>query len=107
MGLGTGKIGDLLKAARTGTSVKMAAEFLTFRFPFSYLYNSCISFLFCLKVCEYEELEAFFSELHDDWNDLYSNVPIPKLKFSHLFLKTTVEKWPGGCIPTCSDCICN
>ena len=21
------------------------------------------------------------------------------------FLKTTAEKWPGGCIPTCGDCI--
>ena len=25
--------------------------------------------------------------------------------FRVLFLKTTAGKWPGGCIPTCSDCI--
>ena len=25
--------------------------------------------------------------------------------FHVLFLKTTAEKWPGGGIPTCSDCI--
>ena len=36
---------SLITAARTGTSTKTAAEFLTFRFPFSYLYNSCASFL--------------------------------------------------------------
>ena len=27
---------------------------LLIRFPFSCLYNSCVSFSFCLKVCEYE-----------------------------------------------------
>ena len=57
-------IGNL--AVRTGTSTKTAAEFLTFRFPFSCLYNSCISFSFCLKVCEYENLEALFLKLHED-----------------------------------------
>ena len=49
-----------------GASTKTAAEFLTFRFPFSCLYNSCVSFLFCLKVCECEKLEALFLKLHED-----------------------------------------
>ena len=64
----------------------MAAEFLTFRLPFSCLYNSCISFLLCLKVCEYEKLEALFLKLHQDGNDSYSDVHIlyktPELTFS-------------------------
>ena len=34
-------------------------------FP-SCLYNSCVSFLFCLKVCEYEKLEALFLKVHED-----------------------------------------
>ena len=46
--------------------MKTAAEFLTFRFPFSSLYNSYASFSFCLKVCEYENLEALFLKLHED-----------------------------------------
>ena len=54
----------------------MAAEILTFRFPFSCLYNSCVSFSFCLKVCEYENLEALLLKLHEDWNDFYSNVHV-------------------------------
>ena len=41
-------------------STKTAAEFLTFPFPFSCLYNSRVSFSFCLKVCAYEYLEALF-----------------------------------------------
>ena len=49
-----------------GTSTKTAAEFLTFRFPFSCLYNSCVSFSLCLKVCEYENLEALFLKLQED-----------------------------------------
>ena len=54
----------------------MAAEILTFRFPFSCLYNSCVSFSFCLKVCEYENLEALLLKLHEDWNYFYSNVHV-------------------------------
>ena len=53
-------------AAGTGTSTKTAAEFLTFRFPFSCLYNSYVPFSFCLKVCEYKNLEALFLKLHED-----------------------------------------
>ena len=34
----------ILKATRTGTSTKTAAEFLAFRVAFSCLYNSCVSF---------------------------------------------------------------
>ena len=49
-----------------GTSTTTAAEILTFRFPFSSLYNSYVSFTFCLKVCEYENLEALFLKLHED-----------------------------------------
>ena len=45
-------------------STKTAAEFLTFYF--SCLYNSCVSFTFCLKMCEYEKLEALFLKLHED-----------------------------------------
>ena len=45
--------------------MKAAVEFLTFRFPFSCLYKSCVSFSFCLKVCEYENLEALFLKLHE------------------------------------------
>ena len=45
---------------------RLAAEFLAFRFPFSCLYSSCITFSFCLKVCEYENLEAMFLKLHED-----------------------------------------
>ena len=55
-----------IKAVRTGTSTKTAAEFLTFRFPISCLYNLCVSSSFCLKVCEYENLEALFLKLHKD-----------------------------------------
>ena len=47
-------------------STKTAAEFLTFCFPFSCLYNSCVSFLFCPKVCEYENLEALLLKLRED-----------------------------------------
>ena len=49
-----------------GTSTKTATEFLTFRFPFSCLYISCVSFSFCLKVCECENLEALFLKMHED-----------------------------------------
>ena len=48
------------------TSTKTAAELLTFRFPFSCLYNSCVSFLFCLNVYDYKKLEALFLKLHED-----------------------------------------
>ena len=47
-------------------SMKTTAKFLTFRSPFSCLYNWCVSFSFCLKVCEYENLEALFLKLHED-----------------------------------------
>ena len=56
----------VLGSFRTRTSTKTAAEFLAFRFPFSCSYNSCISFSFCLKVWEYEKLEAMFLKLHED-----------------------------------------
>ena len=45
-----------------------------------------MSVSFCMKVCEYENLEALFSKLHEDWNDLYSNVHVlyktQELRFS-------------------------
>ena len=51
---------------------------------------------------------AWALKLHEDLNDSYSNVHVlfktPELKFPR-YLKTTAEKWPGGCIPTLSDCI--
>ena len=63
-------------SSEDGPSTKTAAEFLTCRFPFSCLYNSCVSFLFSLKV---------YIELHKDWNDSYSNVHVlyktPELRF--------------------------
>ena len=59
-------IRELLKAARTGTSTKTAAEILAFHFPFSCFYNLCVSFSFCLRVCEYENLEALLLKLHED-----------------------------------------
>ena len=48
------------------TSTKTANEVLIFRFPFSCMHNSCVSFSFCLKVCGYENLEALFLKLHED-----------------------------------------
>ena len=78
----------------------MAAEFLTFHFSFSYLYNSRVSFLFCLKVCGYEKSEALFLKLHEDWNDAYSIVHVlyktPELRFSH-----SVSKDDGGKVARC------
>ena len=66
-------------------------------------------FLFCMKIFEYEKLDDPFLKLHEYWNDSYSNVHVlDKLEnwgFHVLFLKTTAEKWPGGGIPMCSDCI--
>ena len=59
-------IRDFKQLERERQRRKTAVEFLTFRFPFSCLYNSCVSFSFCLKVCEYENLEALFSKLHED-----------------------------------------
>ena len=46
--------------------MKKAAEFLPFHFLFSCLYNLRVSFSFCLKVCEYENLEVLFLKLHED-----------------------------------------
>ena len=77
------------------TSTKTAAEFLTFRFPFSCLYYSCVSFAFCLKVCEYENLEALFLKLQEDCNDSYSNVHV-LYKTRELRFSRSVSKDDGG-----------
>ena len=51
--------------------------------------------MFCLKVCEYEKLEALFLKLHEDWTDSYLNVHVlyktPELRFSR-----SVSKYDGG-----------
>ena len=47
-------------------STKAAAEFLTFHFPFSCLYISCVTFLFFPKVRGYEKLKALFLKQHKD-----------------------------------------
>ena len=39
-----------------------------------------VSFLFCLKVCEYEKLEALFLKLYEDWNEIYKT---QELRFTH------------------------
>ena len=81
---------------------------LTFRFPFSCLYNSCVSFLFCLKVRRYEKLESLFLKLHEDWNDSYSNVHVlykaPQLRFSCSVSKTpsTLNRFQTKTILFCS-----
>ena len=64
-------------------------------FPFSCLYNSRVSFSFCLKVCQYENLEALFLELHEGWNDLYSNVHV-LYKTWDLRFSRSVSKDDGG-----------
>ena len=62
--------------------------------------NSCISFLFCLKVCEYEKLEALFLKRHEDSNDCrYPNGHVldktPELRFFIGFARS-VSKDDGG-----------
>ena len=49
---GGGGGSDYAEAARTGTSTKTAAKFLSFRFLFFCWYNSCVSILFYLKLCD-------------------------------------------------------
>ena len=73
---------DLERAARTGTSTKTAPEFLTIRFPFSCLYNSCVSFWFCLKVCI--EIIQSYSNIHVH----YIQPPPPPLQNSRIELFT-------------------
>ena len=75
--------------------MRTAAEFLTFRFPFSCLYNSCVSFSFCLV---YENV--LFLKLHGDRNDSSSNVHVfcktQELRFSRTFSKDDggkVARW--------------
>ena len=51
--------------------------------------------MFCLKVCEYEKLEALFLKLHEYWNDSYSNVHI-LYKTPELRLSRSVSKDDGG-----------
>ena len=66
-----------------------------FRFPFSCLYNSCVSFLFCLKVSEYEKLEALFLKQQENWNDSCANVHVlyktQEMRFSHSVSKD--DEW--------------
>ena len=54
-----------------------------------------MSVSFCMKACEYENLEALFSKLHEDWNDLYSNVRV-LYKTRELRFSRSVSKDDGG-----------
>ena len=81
-------IRDLKQPRRERQSTKTADEFLTFRFPFSCLYNSCVSSSFCLKVCDYENLEALFLKQYSNVHVLYKT---PESRFSRC-----VSKDDGG-----------
>ena len=71
-------------------------KFSTSVFPFLICIAHAFSFLFNLKVREHEKLEALFLKLHEDWNDLYSNVHVlhktPKLRFSRSVSKDDGRK---------------
>ena len=54
-----------------------------------------MSVSFCMKACEYENLEALFSKLHEDWNDLYSNFHV-LYKTRELRFSRSVSKDDGG-----------
>ena len=61
-------------------------------------------------MCEYENLEALFCKAGIKIEMICNLTFTFSTKhenrgFHVLFLKMTAEKWPGGCIPTCSDCI--
>ena len=47
-------------ATRTGKSAKTAAEILNPRLPFSCLFDSFVSFVFCMKVFECVNLKLYF-----------------------------------------------
>ena len=63
----------ILSLGRTRTSTEKAAEFSPFRFTsrvLPFLIIICTThaflFLFCVKVCEYEKLEALFVKRYED-----------------------------------------